>query len=270
MKIVLLETGARHHKFAIDLFSKGLKKHGIQHNITNEITKCDLLVGWGSRTVANKSSFCQDFLMMEASYLEPRTDEKYWPLTISLGYNGLNGRADFLNKGKDSTRWNKLYNDGRLKEWKKEGDYILLTGQILSDASIKDLNFNYIDIAKQIRDVTETPIIFKPHPRGNSGTMNIKYAKVDNTNLIKLLEKAKAVVTINSNSGVDSIVNGVPVLALDKGSMCWDICMKNFEELNNISYPERQQWLNEISWCQWFYEEIENGDAWEHLKQKFS
>lgn len=280
MKIVIVSPKGKHQRFATDLFCEGLTKHNVSFETKTdaEPTECDLLIGWGLPSIERAEKFYRiahkNFLLMEASYLEPRLDRNGFIASISLGYNGLNGNADFLNKGKDSHRWDTKFNDGRLKEWKKEGEYILLTGQVPGDRSLKNLDDdnlikgfapNYRYIIKKIREVTDLPIVFKPHPMSSWSDMGLP-CRVSEEPLSALLEHALAVVTINSNSGVDSMVRGVPVLALDKGSMCWDICMKEFFELHNIHYPDRQQWLNELSWCQWFFEEISSGDAWEHLK----
>jgi len=268
MKINIISDGAKHHIMAANHFKKGLDKHGIKYNSIdrNSVESCDLLVGWGGRSINPHKNRCKDFLMMEASYLEPRVDKNHWPLNISLGYNGLNGRADFVNKGKDSTRWDKLFNDGRLKDWKTSGSFILVTGQVPGDQSISSLDINYSDICKKICKEIKEPVIFKPHPRGPAIEIKGSRTQISTYTLDVLLQKCKAVVTVNSNSGVDSIISGVPVLALDRGSMCWDICMKEYSQLNNLEYPDRQQWLNELAWCQWFPEEISSGDAWEHLK----
>lgn len=262
MKIQLIDTGSRHHRFWMEKFSMGLAKHGVSHSVVakQNVTECDLLVGWGYNVLDSVKHKAKNFLMAEASYLSPRTDDSYFPVTASFGFNGLNGRADFCNKGKDSSRWDTLFNDGRLKEWKKDGEYTLVTGQILADQSLKHLEVSYDSIIEKIPG----KVIFLPHPRGGSG--NVTKAPVSTEKLDTLLKKAKAVVTINSNSGVDSILAGVPVLALDRGSMCWDICMKDWNQLENLEYPNRQQWLNEISWCQWFPKETASGDTWDHLK----
>ena len=268
MKISVISDGAKHHIMAANIFKEGLNKHGIKYKSIerNSIEPCDLLVGWGGRSLYPHKNKCKDFLMMEAAYLEPRVDKNHWPLNISLGYNGLNGKATFVNKGKDSSRWDKLFNDGRLKEWRKGGTFILVTGQVPGDQSIRSLNVNYPDICKKVCAETDHSVLFKPHPRGPMIEIKGSRAKVTTVKLDQLLRSCIAVVTVNSNSGVDSVINGVPVLALDKGSMCWDICMKDYTQLSNIEYPDRQQWLNELAWCQWFPEEISSGDAWEHLK----
>ena len=263
LKIQLVVTNFKHHKFWMEKFSMGLDKHNIPHQVV-EIVKareCDLVVGWGYRVIDSVKHLSQNFLMAESTYLTPRLDNTYFPLTASFGFNGLNGRANFLNKDKDDSRWNKHFNDGRLQEWKKDGEYFLVTGQILADQALRHMTVSYDKIIENIPG----EVIFCPHPRGNSRT--VTKAPVSNEGFETLVKRAKAVVTINSNSGVDSVVSGVPVMCLDEGSMCWDICMKEYSELSNLQYPNRQKWLNELSWCQWFPEETSCGDTWDHLKQ---
>lgn len=270
MKIVLSGRGANHHNYAIEHFSKGLKVHGVPHQVIPyyDIPECDLLVGWGGSTIFGKENICQDYIMMEAAYLEPRITSNNWPLNISLGYNGLNGRADFLNKGKDGSRWEKNYNDGRLLPWTEQEDYILVTGQVLGDKSLRTVSVDYTKIIGTLKQHTDLPIVFKPHPKGTG--VSPPGCTIDTRPLTILLKKAKAVVTINSNSGVDALVYGVPVLALDEGAMYWDVALKQFTELTGkIKTFDRTAWLHELSWCQWFPEEIASGESWEHLKTKY-
>mgnify|MGYP000414799655 FL=1 len=265
MKIAIYRGTAPHHTFSADKFIDGLKKHGQEYEIwdMNAPGKCDLLVTWGMRNIDKFKGKYRNFLLLEAAYLQPRIDTKSWPLWYSLGFNGLNGRGTYLNENKDSTRFNKHFDDGRVKPYREAGNYILVTMQVPGDASLRHFTGSYDAIIEGIKKVVDLPTLIRPHPKAPSTRAGVISCREP---LEKQLDSAKALVTINSNSGVDSLVYGVPVLNLDPGSMCWDLAMKDFSELTDPPKPDRTQWLNNLAWCQWLPEEVALGDAWEHLK----
>jgi len=251
-------------------FCRGLKVHG--HNdvvvVPNNIpTPCDLAVFWGMhhsqpiRTTQEK--FKKPWLMMERGYVG---DRFHW---TSMGYGGLNGYADFVNADSPSDRWDEFY-DGYMKPW-HDGEYVLLTGQVLQDASIKHLGVNYQNIANEIRKHTDLPIHFRKHPHKLCAGMETPTGCItspDDT-LEEALAGAKVCVTVNSNSGVDAILAGTPVINLNEGSMVWDIAQHDYNLINKQPHPSRDQWKNDIAYTQWSPEDIENGKVWEHLKKKF-
>jgi len=265
-----LNKRLEHRKVFANLFAQGLKRHGVEYNFVknNTRTNTDLHVAWGLRQI-NPSA--QHFILLENAYLYPRCDSKGFPLNVSVAFDGLNGRGNFLNKGKDSTRYTNVFEKTNpLKEWRTEpGRYILLTQQVIGDQSLKHYKPNYFKIVQEIQKHTNIPIVVRPHPvrpaQGNLPTG----VKVDGrTPLITQFKHAHAVVCVNSNASVEALLHGVPVLNLDPdGSMTGQIGMTSLTELNNPPKPDRQQWLNEISSCQWYPKEISDGDCWEHLKQ---
>ena len=101
------------------------------------------------------------------------------------------------------------------------------------------------------------------------GVKNVKYLDT-NMPIEKAISKAKVVVTINSNAGVDAALAGKPVISLDQGSMVWDISEHNFENINNPKFNDRTQWCNDIAYAQWHPSELESGEAWNHLKSKIA
>jgi hypothetical protein len=92
---------------------------------------------------------------------------------------------------------------------------------------------------------------------------------VFNGSIEEAVRGAAVTVTINSNSGVDSVIAGTPVVNFDHGSMVWDLAMKDLTQLNNPPTPDRSQWAADLAYAQWLPEEISAGHAWEHLKQRY-
>jgi len=261
----------KHQIVAAKTFVNGLKRHNINANIEigfKRDTKSDLVLVWGMRSAIKvRDNSGKDFLLMERSYFEDRYE---W---ISLGYNGLNNRGEFYNKNMPGDRWNKHFNDGRMKEWNPIGDHVLLTLQIRGDNSLNHVNVNYQQIINEIRKNTDLPIYVRDHPhRKNTwGKLNGVHYADTNIPIAEAIRKAQVVVTINSNSGVDAILGGTPVINIDHGSMVWDLAMQNdFSNIDKPPIPNREQWAYDTSYCQWLPSEIENGDAWAHLKKRYS
>ena len=264
---------ADHQIDTANKFISGLKHHGnfgtVSHPCRADYTS-DLILAWGLRNCKRvRGTSNKDFLIMERAYLGDRFN---W---VSLGYNDLNNRADFLNQDMPSDRWNKYWKDLK-KDWKLEGDHILLTLQVRGDNSLNHVKVDYQKIINDIRKYTDRPILIRDHPHrkntwGASLTgKNVKYANC-NIPVEKAVSDARVVVTINSNSGVDAIMQGTPVINFDYGSMVWDVAVQNdLSKIENPDMPDVTQWCYNIAYTQWLPEEIESGEAWNHLKNKYN
>ena len=278
MKILINAVLAHHHK-AIDNFITGFGKenHDVHRFSPSSLPSgsYDICICWGLTQMEKLKKFAtiKNFIIIENSYLNNvQGKEKEW---VSLGWNGLNGRANFCNKNSPNDRWKKHFDDGRLKEY-TDGDYILIPLQINGDQSLKYLGWgvNYQTICESIRKHTDLPIVIRDHPtRPNTqpkieGVKNVKYADFK-LPIQTAIGGAKCVVTINSNAGVDSVLAGKPVISLDKGSMVWDISEHDFKSINSPKFHDRTQWCNNIAYAQWHPKELKSGEAWEHLKKLY-
>jgi hypothetical protein len=92
---------------------------------------------------------------------------------------------------------------------------------------------------------------FRPHP----------HKRTDVRPLAEDLAEAALVVTYNSNSAVDAVLAGVPAIAVDRGSMAWDVTGHVLGELR-LSVPYRAAWAHALAWKQWLPEEMASGDCW--------
>lgn len=264
----------------IQNFIEGLNRHGHKNIEVYNLEQFrkgyakgkqyDVGFCWGGRNFHELSKICQNTLMIENSYLN-NVQSKKGKVWLSHGWNGLNGRADFCNENSPNDRWNKYFNDGRLLDY-SDGDYILIPLQIKNDMSIQGRGFQYQTIVNEIKKFTNLPIKIKQHP-----TADDQWAKILGKNISYInrfmpikdaIKGAKVVVTINSNAGVDAVLAGKPVVALDEGSMVYDIASHDFSKLLVPNWPDRTQWCNDIAYAQWKPDEVIAGEAWEHLKQK--
>jgi len=276
MKIALITfKTAKHQCNTVNAIAAGIKKLDSSIRITRlygtselrncGISKFDVAAVWGTRAWKKIEHYVKNTIIMERAYYEDR--KKF----ISLGFNGLNNRADFLNKNMPSDRFEKHFKD-HLKPWRTGGEYILVTPQIKGDMSLAYYTPNYQKIIDDIKKITDIPIYVKDHPVRPytwGKFRNCKYID-PNVSINEALKKAKVCVTVNSNSGVDAMLMGVPVFNFDAGSMVWDLAMKgDLKQINDPIKPDRTQWAYNLAYTQWLPSEIESGEAWSHLRKKF-
>lgn len=249
-----------HHARWGAAFIDGLKKHGVEASIHHESDDidCDVAVMWSHKNAARikrQKARNSDYIVMEAGYFGDRLG------FASLGWNGLNGRADFRNSNSPDDRWKK--HGVEVKSW-HGGDYILVAGQVQGDASIAgiDLQARYTEIIAELKGITNRPIKFRPHPYGSPIPSGVA---ISHSSLEQDLAEARCLVAINSNTTVDAAIAGTPVVALDTGSMAWPVAAHELEGVLIPRRPDRAQWLNNLAYCQWTEKEIRTGEAWEHL-----
>jgi hypothetical protein len=256
-----------HARNWIVAFQEGLKKHGfkdVKWLNSNNYKPCDLAVIWGARhpnIIEGQRIHYGDYLILERGYFRDRK------AFASCGYNGLNGYADFLAEDSPPDRWEK--HGIQIAPWKTDGYYILLMGQVNGDQSLRNSNISiwYQKTINEIREITEMPIYYKPHPLSRQQAIH----NVDgfmNGSLEDAFKGAYMAVTFCSNSGVDAILNGISLIAMNQGSMAWS--MARNEITMRRYFPDRTQWLYDLAYKQWTLEEYENGTAWEHLKKKYA
>ena len=200
-----------------------------------------------------------DVLVVETGFLnrgEGRTNH------YAVGLNGLNGRGDYKNANSPPDRREKL--GVKLEPW-KEGHHVLLCGQVPWDASVDFTNHReWLEkTARAINLHTARPVIFRPHPK-------CKMAPIAGTvystrPLSQDLDDCHAVVTFNSNTAVEAVIQGIPVFAADVGSMAMPVANADLKRVEEPLKPDREQWLNDLCYAQWTPDEMKEGLPWRHL-----
>ena len=76
------------------------------------------------------------------------------------------------------------------------------------------------------------------------------------------MSRCHLVMCYNSNSSVDAVINGVPCITFDEGSMAYEVT--GHKVCDRIK-PDREEWLKALSNTQWTPDEIKNGDYVERL-----
>jgi len=250
-----------HQVFWLDAMAQGIKRHGINVERLTEMEihlAGDVAVCWGWRIGLElfRPNPVANVLVMERGYIGNR---RSWS---GCGWNGLNGRADFVNENSPPDRFADNFAD-LMQPWKDGGDYILLMGQVPGDQSVAHLDIRgWYQAAIEACSALDMPVMFRAHPMAGS-TPTPDGAIGLSGELSSALAGAAAVITCNSNSGVDAALAGVPVYALDEGSMAWDVARHDVTQ--DPIRPDRSQWASNLAYAQWNLYDVQTGVAWEHL-----
>jgi len=216
-----------------------------------------------------------------------------------LGWDHFLRQGNFNNTNSPPDRWNKIKKIQKLelKDWKTEqqrGDSILLILQKGGDSTLNKMYeeyetyYNWIDkTIASIRRYTDRPIIIRPHVQKAKVPFKQFVSDKNKVSISKVFEnrtiyeggeslehdfkKAWAVVGYNSNTLVESTLEGIPTFPLSNESIIWDI--SNKDKLVNIENPNlnisRLQWCYDAGYIIWNTNEINNGTAWDHLKEVY-
>lgn len=204
--------------------------------------------------------------------------------------------ANCNNDDVGSERWN-VYEKSTgitFKDWHSPGDAILIMCQKENDSSLINLYKDYktfydwvIDIIKTVRKYSDRPIVVRPHPKNEKRSSaaiqnhvlskNIKGISLSQNKslggnqggaaLDKDLQNAYCVITYNSLSGVEAVEAGIPVFAMENGSMAYPVAHTDLSQIENLNYDiDLQEWKNKIAYTIWNKYEVQNGLCWDHLK----
>jgi hypothetical protein len=201
--------------------------------------------------------------------------------------------------GNGPDRWNRIQkeHDIDIMPWRDtRGEYILVVLQHVIDTSLVRMIEHYgsyynwfKNCISQIQSFSDLPIVVRPHPKHGMYSNFFEAHRIpeaidklsnvywsanqgrDGLNggrfLQKDLDDAHAVVGWTSNALTEAACHGVPVYPMSPGSMATPIAQRPLSDIDNIrNMPDRQQWLNDLAYCQWTYNEIKDGTAWSHIK----
>lgn len=249
------------HGFAM---CDGLKRHGYDVEIASRgftpPQDSPFVVCWGWRDGLRLREAGFNVLVMECGYIGDRIN--HW---VSLGWNGLNGRATWNEPGDNGARFETHF--GHLvKPWKHPKGYALIAGQVRGDAALVNVVIDHwcLEAAAAMRK-RGFDVKYRPHPVAvrTNRTGNVLASCRLNGTLEEALDGASCVVTYNSNTGVLAAVAGVPVIACDDGAMAWPVAAHKLDA--EIVTPDREDWCRRMAWRQWTQDELRSGFAWEHV-----
>lgn len=248
--IKLSQSG--HQRSKIDLFKSAFDRHGIEYDFKTP-RGGDWALVWGWRSGSDYRKAGCNVIVAERGYIGDRF--KY----TSIGINGLNGRATFVEAPDPDNRFEP--HKHLLKPWNPYGDYVLICGQVPGDAALGGVDLNPWYRRKADEYLSKGyRVKFRPHPLGavRGAIQHLGGCETDSSTLEESLSGAGLVITYNSNTGVDALLSGKIATCENEGALihCWD-----------GSESDRIRLLKEVSCYQWLDEEIASGQAIENLAE---
>lgn len=240
-------------------FVQGLDAHGVA--VTQLEARfpadTDIVCCWGWSVGRWYQERGHEVLVAERGYVG---DRFHW---TSLGWGGLNGRADFKNAGAPADRWDSLF-VGHMHQWRGvEEGYALLLGQVPGDQSLRGVNYlKWVEDTARACTETGYDVRWRPHPHPQGARIPTPAPEIGGS-LEEALLGAKLAVTFNSNSGVDAVLAGVPTVTMDEGAMAWGVTAHDLS--SDPIRPDRTKWTHRLAYCQWSPEEMADGTAWAHI-----
>ena len=207
-----------------------------------------------------------------------------------IGLNGfLNDSGEFNNLDAYSNRLN-LFNIKPIPFKNPSTGSILVLLQLPGDASLRESNHGewLLETIEHIREKTDRELIIRFHPgmseKGHENFFkdigkvvfknykNIVWSDGKSNTLQEDFGKAGVCITYSSGSAIDSVIAGVPTITIDAGNFAYPISSKTLDDIDSPYIPtdsEREQWLSNLSYCQWNRSEMTSGDAFKHIFPKF-
>jgi hypothetical protein len=178
----------------------------------------------------------------------------------------------------NSQRWQQISKDLdiSLKDWRTNGNHILICTQRNGGWSMKGLNVSQW-LEKTVDDIkkcSDRPIVVRGHPGDKTTSTYLKsrpgrYIVSINEHILQDFSNAWAVVTYNSTPGVAASIEGIPAFVTDPiphTSQAYSVANYNLNKIENPELKERQSWIERLSMCHWKFDELSNGTAWKHMK----
>ena len=234
--VIHYEPGIRWHGPFAKRMTEGLDRIGMPYTLTRERIRQDGLPILLGTTLWRGIEATGPYLLVDRCSFGDT--ERY----VSLVRDGHGRRGDHrVPENHGAARWER--HGVPIHPW-RTGHRVVLCGQTEAYSPRWTLDGFY----RAVPQATH----FRPHPAGES---------LPGLPIARDFENVRQVVTLNSSVGVQSVIDGIPTVAMDEGSMAWDVTSHRPEQ---VVTPDREPWLHWLAWTQWSHEEISEG-AWKHL-----
>ena len=272
--------GSLNSKPVFDAFIENLKNKKEDFQINKHDHDTDVAVIWSvlwQGRMQNNLKIWKEFKALNKPVVVLEVGGIKRNVTWKMGINGVNRDADFAVSPHFDGRWEKFKID--LKPWKRSGKNIIVCGQHDSSEqwrSLPKMNNWLLEQVTAIKKVSDKKIIIRPHPRN---PITIKMAGVetqvpkkdptsyDDTDFVKHLNDAWAVVNHSSNPAMQSVFNGTPVF-VSESSLSYDMGNKDYSTIEKPNIPDREEWAQKLAYTEWWIDEIKEGTPWERIRNR--
>jgi hypothetical protein len=209
------------------------------------------------------------------NYLATPASKKYF--RFSLG-GVFPPTGNYMWDTIDPNRWPHLSKmlGVQLKEWRSQGDHILICTQRDKGWSMKSTSVvTWLEeTILTIRKFSNRPIIVRPHPgdklaRTYLSTTGTSYKLSTSPLISEDFRNAHAVVTYNSSPGVAAVIEGIPCFVTDpqpQYSQAFTVANVDLSLIETPTLPDRLSWISQLAMCHWSLSELEQGIAWAHIR----
>lgn len=207
-----------------------------------------------------------------------------------VGLDGFLNNQGLFYQGVDAMRLTEMRQSLAIPEFpgwldKPNGNILLLT-QLPGDASLRgqDMAQWIQDTVQALRVLTPDPIMVRLHPalshKGRAELLaslspillknyqNLSWNDGISRTLQQDLASARVSVTYTSGAAVDSVLAGVPVIAMDQGCLAYPISSHWLEDINAPICSKRntvRAWVDQLANSQWNVQEMRQGLVWKHI-----
>jgi len=222
------------------------------HEVPNDfipITGCSpQLQPFYKKWIAEKRTF----IYWDRGYLR-RVFATWLPRGADGGYYRWHVNAFQMTEIRDvpSDRWKMLGLKKEVCPWHKGGRKIVIADTLPDYWNVRGLPVDWsLRMAHYLKSRTDRPIIVRK--------------KESNISLYDELKNAHCLVAHGSIAAVEAVVLGCPVF-VDKESAAALVGRVGFDDIENPVYPERQPWLNSLTYNQWNEAELCDGTLFKML-----
>lgn len=273
--------------------AKGINVSGdtavVSHTYVMPTGNFDCAVMWGSYKTTGKhirynlkKTIIENFekyIVAETPLVGRKIKSNHVLPLVRLGINGhLRSKADFPTKI-DVAKAEKFLEKYTPSLKKQRGNQILVVMQTENDSSLEgeDIFAWTLDTVIKLRKYTDRKICVRSHPftQSQNRLTDLKNSleKIENvifqtpTDSLSIdiddqLEKTFATVIFSSGTGVDSILKGIPVVALSELSMCYPVATHDIAKIESAQNNNTQEWLSQLAMMHYTLDELQSGKWW--------
>lgn len=284
MKIcVFKQFGALNSKPVFEAFEKGVLAN--RDTLVSSYDEADCVVIWSvlfqGRMAGNKEIWeraKQDGKPLVVIEIGTLVRDVTWRLGIS-GINRDAQWADFWDIGSQRAKNLGL----ELKPWQDNSkEFITIATQrpdSLQWEGMPSIEDWCNDIINKVKEVSQRPIVIRPHPRDKITNWNSLVTKNvyfdmpksiglhDHVNFKDILSRTHVLINYCTSPAVEAVIQGVPVV-VGEPSMAWDMRteIENIENPYKASEQDRSIWFDKIVHTEWTVDEIAGGEPWKRLR----
>ncbi|MGB5325898.1 MAG: hypothetical protein WBN40_10805 [Pseudomonadales bacterium] len=253
----------------VESFVEGIRHLEEDFFVAREYQPCDVAVVWGisSKRAIERTAYRDvvrrkqpNTICLERGFV--RRDEYY-----SVGWYNTGGLGDYCVAGEvPCDRWAAL--GVELQGWQLRDGVLLLCGQVPHDTSVQHIDYpRWLQAAaNELRKRTNTEVIYRPHPL--FADLDVRGVSRSSRTLAEDFRRAKAVITFNSTTAVESVIAGIPTYSFDRRSLAYEVSSHSFKTIEKPPTFAREQWAHRLAYKQWHIDEIACGKPWLHLKRR--